>query len=130
MPGPMQEPPMLSQEMADAVVRADPFSPQRRLVPPPATGGTGDREGSGDGGQPPQPAFTYKGRVHLGQRQRAIVEETTTRKTYFLEVGQEVAGFKVLDIAENQVVLSNLHTHEEVVVSLTTTALPAPREAQ
>ena len=107
-----------SDEMADALVSANPFSPKRRFVLPPATEGTG-----GKLIEPLQPAaFIYKGQISVGSRQRAILENTATQKTHFLEVGQEVAGFKVLDIAQTQVVLSNLHTHEEVVVPRVSTA--------
>ena len=110
------EVPTLPAEVAEGVVRANPFSPRRRLVPSATDGG--DTEDGGSATKPAKPVFTYKGRINLGQRQRAIVEETASGKTYFLEVGQEVAGFKVLDIAENRVVLSDLQTNEEVVVSL------------
>ena len=108
--------PLLSTETVEALVRANPFSPQRRLKPPPSGGETGG--GSGEPVAAPKPKFFFKGRIDLGKRQRAIVEDTTSHKTYFLEVGQEVAGFKVLDIAENRVVLSDLQTKQEVVVSL------------
>ena len=110
---------VLSAETAEAVVRANPFSPLRRFVPPPPDQGT-----DGKGGVPAViPAqFAYKGRVNLGNRQRAILENLATHKTYFLEVGQEVAGFKVLDIAENRVVLSDPQTNKEVVVSLTSSS--------
>ena len=106
----------LSGEIVEGVVRANPFSPRRRFVPS-ATGG-GDTEYGGTAIESTKPVFTYKGRINVGQRQRAIMEETESGKTYFLEVGQEVAGFKVLDIAENQVVLSDTKTNEEVVVFL------------
>ena len=105
----------LSGELAEKVVQANPFSPKRRFVPSATGGGT---ENGGRAIEPATPVFTYKGRINVGQRQRAIMEETESGKTYFLEVGQEVAGFKVLDIAENRVVLSDLQTNEEVVVSL------------
>ena len=62
------------------------------------------------------PQFLYKGHVDLGKRQRAIVAETTTGKTYFLEVGQEVAGFKVLDISRTEVVLSDVKTAQQIVI--------------
>ena len=121
-PLPHEIPPrvLFAPETAEAVVQANPFSPQRRFVPPPPTGGS-------DGAASPTPdeaQFLYKGQISVGKRQRAIMENTTTRKTHFLEVGQEVAGFKVLDITQNQVVLSNLHTHEDVVVPLVTSAGP------
>ena len=112
--------PTVGPETVEAVVQANPFSPQRRFVPPPTTGG------SAGAASPPidKAQFLYKGQISVGKRQRAIMENTTTRKTHFLEVGQEVAGFKVLDIAQNQVVLSDLQLHEDVVVPLVTSAGP------
>ncbi|MDP3723257.1 MAG: hypothetical protein Q8R91_07165 [Candidatus Omnitrophota bacterium] len=117
MDGELAPPAQLSEEAIEAVVRAAPFSPTRQFVPSPVSSG---QEAAQDAGPPvpPPPRFTYKGRINLGTRQRAIVEEATTRKTYFLEVGQEVAGFKVLDIDERRVVLSQLATGEELVISL------------
>ena len=112
----------LPPETAEAVVRANPFSPQRRLKPPSSGGGEGAEPGEPTA--PPKPKFLFKGRIDLGKRQRAIVEEASTHKTYFLELGQEVAGFKVLDIAENRVVLSDLQTHEEVIVSIAVPVAP------
>ncbi len=100
----------------DAVLNANPFSPQRRPVSAEeaeqtAGGGAGDSAGA-----PVTPQFLYKGHINLGQRQRAVVEETTTEKTYFLEVGQEVAGFKVLDISQAQVVLSDVKTAQQIII--------------
>lgn len=114
----VQEPPHvagLSQELLESVVRANPFSPTRNYIPPPA-------DESGEAGRqvskPPVPLFVYKGRINLGSKQRAIMEDTTTKKTYFLEVGQEVAGCKVLDITENRVVLSDPNTKKDVEILL------------
>ena len=130
LPGELsQRSPTVSSDLVDAVVHANPFSPERRLKPAPILDATASG-GAGTTQQPPAPTFAYKGRVNMGKRQRAIVEDTANHKTYFLEVGQEVAGFKLLDIAENRVVLSDPQTHEEVVVSLTPTAVPAPGQAQ
>ena len=118
MPQDPPHPPTTSSETLDAIVRANIFSSQRRLAPPPS------HPDQGNGGEsaavPPAPQFVYKGRINLGERRRAIVEDTTIHKTYFLEVGQEVTGFKVLDISENQVVLSDPQHHAELILSLTT----------
>ena len=122
--------PTVSPDLVEALVHANPFSPERRLNPPPLPDATESGGASSAAKEPPAPKFAYKGGVNLGKRQRAIVEDTANHKTYFLEVGQEVAGFKVLDIAENRVVLSDPQTHEEVVVSLATTAPPATGQAQ
>ena len=122
LPHDIQETRTVSSRLAETVLQANPFSPKRREAPP-----SPDDEGAGDQGHAPilpAPQFVYKGHIHLGQRQRAIVEDTNSRKTHFLEVGQEVTGFKVLDISEHQVVLSDLQTNEEVVLSLT--AKPRP----
>jgi len=114
----------LAPEAVDAVVSANPFSAERRRVPPPADGQQEGGSGAVEAPAPKGPQFAYKGRLTLGRRQRAIVEDLHGGKTHFLEVGQEVAGFKVLDIAENRVVLSNLKSQEDVVVPLATTASP------
>ena len=111
------EPPRVSAEMIESVVRANPFSPKRRLAPPAAGGGAGP--GASEGTAAAAPKFAYKGRINVGRQPRAIVEDTAAHKTYFLEVGQEVAGFKVLDIDEKRVVLSDPRTKEEIAVSLT-----------
>ena len=117
--------PVFSSEMATAVVEAHPFSPQRRAMPSPTEG-----QGPLEAAVAAEPKFVYKGQINMGQRPRAIVEETGSRKTYFLEVGQEVAGFKVLDIAENRVVLSHLQTQEEMVVSLKPSSAQEPKKSQ
>jgi len=115
--------PTLSSETSESVVRANPFSSKRRFIPAQSEG---NKTGGGEGEvvEPPKPKFAYKGLIKLGARSRAIVEDAALHKTYFLEVGQEVAGFKVLDIAENRVVLSDLQTHEEVVVTVTSKTSP------
>ena len=112
-----------SSKIAETVLQANPFSPKRREVPPPVDSG-GASGSHGEAAAPPPPKFIYKGHIHLGNRQRAIVEDVNNHKTHFLEVGQEVVGFKVLDISENRVVLSDLQTNEEVVLSLTATPSP------
>ena len=104
------------EDVAEAVLKANPFSPQRRPVT--AKGEKGVEGGSLPTPAPPKPQFVFKGQINLGQRKRAILEDLNAHKTYFLEVGQEVAGFKVLDIGENRVVLSDPQTREEVAVSL------------
>jgi hypothetical protein len=98
-------------------VKANPFSPQRRTAPPQTTSGAAGT--SGAAAAKPATQLVYKGRVSLGATQRAIVEDVTTKKTYFLQVGQEVAGYKVLDMAENEVVLSDVKTHETLQLRLT-----------
>ncbi len=109
--------PVVPAATLEAVIQANPFSPLRRQQV-----ATETSSGSGATNQaPPPPKWVYKGRVDVGQRQRAVIEDTATRKTYFLEMGQEAAGFKVLDIAERQVVLSDPQTGEAVTVSLTKT---------
>ena len=125
IPTESSEPAKLSPETAQAIVRMNPFSPKRHLGAPTPAGTSAPPDLSGTGAQDAgQVKFAYRGRINLGNRQRAIVEDTTVHKTYFLEVGQEVAGFKVLDIAENRVVLPNLQTNEELMVSLASTASP------
>ena len=100
----------------EAMVKANPFSAKRREEPPkPAAGGA--QGGKAEVKAPPK--FVYKGRVTMGANQRAVVEDLTTKKTHFLQVGQEVAGFRVLDIGETQVVLSSPTSPEPLTLSLT-----------
>jgi hypothetical protein len=96
---------------ADAVVRANPFSKTRGELP------ASDQAGAAAAHEDPQPAFVYKGQILMGQRQRAILEDATTKKTHFLEVGQGVAEFKVLDMTEEQVVLSDEKTQTTLAVT-------------
>lgn len=117
-----QPPEPLSREVIDAVVEANPFAPQRRQAP--AAPGLDEPPSGTPEGAPTGPRFQYRGRVNLGTRQRAILEDRASKKTAFVEVGQEVAGFKVLDIQESQVVLSDPKTNEAVVVPRTSTASP------
>ena len=100
------------------VVKANPFSPQRRTVPPsqPSAASAG---GASTSSAAQAATLMYKGRVALGATQRAIVEDVAAKKTYFLQVGQEVAGYKVLDISETEVVLSSSTTQETLTLRLT-----------
>lgn len=111
------------RETFAAFLTANPFSPERRRQPAVLDGPEG-AGGPGQPNQPPAPKFIFKGRMLLGSRERAILEDVSAGKTYFLEVGQGVANFKVLDIDEKQVILSDPQTHEEVTVSLTSAAGP------
>ncbi len=47
-----------------------------------------------------------RGRVMLRGRQAAVVEVVTSHETLFVGVGQEIDGWKVVDIDEERVVLS------------------------
>jgi len=122
MPSELEEAPKLSPEMFETILAANPFSSDRRLKPPTDTAASGG--GPRSPARPATPQFVYKGLIKFGNRQRAILADLTTGKTHFLEVGQEVAGFKVLDIAENRVVLSDPQTTEELVVSIASKASP------
>ncbi|MBI2885256.1 MAG: hypothetical protein HYY15_03680 [Candidatus Omnitrophica bacterium] len=107
----------------EGVVKANPFSAERWKTPEDIL------EGSGVPAAPPPPArpvFVYKGRILMGSAQRAILEESVSKKTHFLQVGQEVAGFKVLDISETQVVLLETSTQHEVVVFVAAKPQSAP----
>ena len=110
LPAAETEPLGTTGEALQQFIEANPFSPTRRYVPPP------DAAEPKEPQEAQKPQFVYKGRIQLGTRQRAILEDLTVRKTHFLEVGQQVAGYKVLDISENQVLLSDLQTDEEVAV--------------
>ena len=118
MPPELSDAPSLSSEALQSFIQANPFSPQRRYVPPP------QKAKSLESPEPQKPVLQFKGRIQLGKRQRAVLKDVTAGKTHFLEVGQEVAGYKVLDIAEDRVLLSDLQTDEEVALFLTPEASP------
>jgi hypothetical protein len=122
MPAELDQAPPLPPDVLAAIMAANPFSQARRLKPPADT--ATPEGGPATPTKPAAPQFVFKGLIQFGNRQRAILEDQTTRKTHFLEVGQEVAGFKVLDIAENRVVLSDPQTKEELVVSIASKASP------
>lgn len=106
--------PKIASQSLEQIITANPFSPMRRQKP---------TESSTDVSQkvpePPKAKLIYKGRVVLGNRQRAILEDETTRKTHFLEIGQIVSGFKLLDIAEDQVIVSEESTGQSTILTLT-----------
>ena len=112
----------LTQEVLSGLVEANPFSPQRRYVPEAATvraiptpSATVEEQGM----------LRFKGLIQLGTRQRAIIENVGEKKTHFLEIGQEVAGYKLLDIKESQVLLSDLSMGEEVTLFRASESAPA-----
>jgi len=115
MPASFKPAPDLAPDFLKTVVRANPFSPQRRQTPQEARA----LEEPVPIAEPAAPQFLYKGRVMMGAKQRAVLEDLSRKKTHFLQVGQEVAGFKVLDITETQVVLSTPNSQEPLVISLT-----------
>lgn len=124
IPAPLSPPNEASAEVLATVLRANPFSPARRQAPQVTTASS---TGSTTPAKPAAAQFIYKGRVLLGTTQRAIVEDVSTKKTYFLQVGQDVAGLKVLDISETQVVLSDPQTSKETVVSIISKPLATPQ---
>lgn len=107
----------LSPEMLQGIITGNPFSPDRGRVTPQGGSSENVTQQIPKPVEPKEPVFIYKGSVKLGARLRAIVEDVEIGKTHFLEVGQEVAGYKVLDIAENRVVLSHPKTQENIEVT-------------
>ena len=63
-------------------------------------------------------ALSFRGRVVLGGRQVAIIEVVASKETLFVGVGQEVEGFKVIDIDEERVVLSKSSDQQQVTLRL------------
>ena len=109
MPAPFKLSVEISEALLRSVVRANPFSPVRRQT---AQDTSGDSSAPALPAAPPPPKFVFKGRILMGAKQRAVLEDVTTKKTHFLQVGQAVAGFKVLDITETEVVLSLPNTEK------------------
>ena len=102
--------------LLQGIVKANPFSPERHRANQPPEEATPDAK-TEPAVVPPK--FVYKGHLVMGAKQRAIVEDVNTKKTHFLQVGQEVAGFKVLDITEQQVILSDPQSSEPITLTLT-----------
>jgi hypothetical protein len=100
-------------EALQGVVRANPFSRGRRHVPQPATGTP-----AGAPEKPLPPQFAFKGRVVMGSKQRGVLEDRRKKKTHLVQVGQEIEGFTVVEIAEDHVVLSNAETAEQLNIPL------------
>ena len=115
MPESFKETSEVSEALLQAVLHANPFSMARQPAAP--TSAVVD-QAVVTPPQPPPPQFVYKGRVLVGAKQRAIIQETQSKKTYFLQVGQEVVGFAVRDISETQVVLFDSSANKEVVITL------------
>ena len=116
LPAAFEEPPELPDALLQGIVKANPFSPERRRAnqPPEDAGAAATAEPEAI-----PPKFANKGHLMMGAKQRAIVEDVNTRKTHFLQVGQDVAGFKVLDITEQQVILSDPQSSEPITLTLT-----------
>ena len=123
LPATSGEMPEGSTAALETILQENPFSAERH---PASSGGSEAPDGQAEPAQPDKPAFLYKGRINMGQRQRAIMEDPAAKKTYFLEVGQVVATFKVLDITESQVLLSDTESSETVVVPLTSPSTRMP----
>lgn len=113
----------LTQEVLSGIVEANPFSPQRRHVPEPAA--TIRALPTASQTVEEQVMLRFKGLIQLGTRKRAIIENSGDQKTHFLEVGQQVAGYKLLDITESQVLLSHVSTGEEVTLFRASEYAPA-----
>ena len=124
IPAPSAEVQEDSMAALQTILQENPFSAQRQPASSTQAGGAPD--GPPQPVEPPKPDFAYKGRINMGQRQRAIMEDLRAKKTYFLEVGQVVATFKVLDISETQVLLSDTKSEETVVVPLTSPSTRTP----
>ncbi len=55
---------------------------------------------------PAEATLRFRGRVVLGGRQMAVIETTASQETFFVAVGQEIEGLKVVDINEERVIVS------------------------
>ena len=114
-PQPLEMPSETGAETLQSVVHANPFSRLRRHLTKEAS----ETAGSSTPTEPVPPQFVFKGRMVMGTKERGILEDRQQKKTYFVQTGQEVAGFSVVAIAEDQIVLSNRKTNEELRIPLT-----------
>ncbi len=103
-----------SEELPNAIVQANPFSPDRR--PPPSASSSSTTASPVTAPEPPQ--FVYKGRIMMNDTPRAIVEDVAKKKTYFVQAGQEMNGYRVEDIQAHAVMLTELATHASRVIPL------------
>lgn len=116
-PEPVRIPSETASETWQGLLRANPFSRARRHVPPPAA-----EASAGAPKEPLPPQFVFKGRVAMGTKERGILEDRQQKKTHFVQVGQDVLGFRVVEIGEDRIVLSDVKTNERVDVPLASKA--------
>ncbi|MBI4354123.1 MAG: hypothetical protein HY595_02690 [Candidatus Omnitrophica bacterium] len=114
-PEALESPSATDPETLQRVVQVNPFSRQRRHVSKPAEETAAEEK-------PLPVSFVFKGRVVMGAKQRGILEDRRQKKTVFVQAGQEVSGFQVVDIKEEEMVLLNLETKEELHVPLASKA--------
>jgi hypothetical protein len=61
--------------------------------------------------------FIYRGMARVGNVTRAVLEDKNTQEVFFVSDGDRVKTFKVLDIAQDTVILSQ-EDGQEIVVEL------------
>jgi len=52
------------------------------------------------------PVFLYKGKIAAGNRLLVIIEQTRSGETFMVAKGEQLNGYKVLDITDTEVILS------------------------
>ena len=52
------------------------------------------------------PVFVYKGRISARNRLVVIIEQTRSGETFMVSTGEDIDGYKVLDITNTEVILS------------------------
>ena len=52
------------------------------------------------------PLFLYKGKIASGSRSVVLIEQTRSGETLMVSQGEQVDGYKVLDISDTKVILS------------------------
>ena len=120
MPAETTTAPPFAEGLPDMIVQANPFSSDRRPPASPASSTTTQAAA-------PVPArFAYKGRIMMSGTPRAIMEDVAKKKTHFVQVGQELQGYRVEEIQERAVIVSDLATQESRVIPLATKSPGAP----
>ena len=92
-----------------ALQRSEPFESLKPLVEQDPFARVQTAGAAAPSAAPPPPAaslYLYRGRILMGGKQLAIIESVASKDTVFVAVGQELDGLKVVDIAEERVVLS------------------------
>ena len=108
----------VSEAWLQVVTHANPFSSKRREAASSTQINPSQSAATTTPSPPPPALFLYKGRLQMGSKQRAVLEDMTGKKTYFAEAGQIVAGCEVLEIHDDRVLLLNQQTGETLTVAL------------
>jgi len=64
------------------------------------------------------PVFVYKGKIVTGKRLVVIIEQTRLGETFMVSTGENIDGYKVLDITDTEVILSKKGTEDIILKTI------------